>query len=820
MATYSYKVYKKQVSYDGGSTWYDVDPLETMKMVTGWNVECSGLTYAGRITESKKDCNDNATLYEWFIAEKKNIIERSDVIKTWGGAGAGNVDVEHGTYGGEKYAVNDCETSFSKTLHIMPNCTEIGNRAFAIDQKVPRSSVLKIGISNLNTIVFEGTSTLRKIGENAFYNSDLIGEIDLPDSLEEIESNAFADTSYITHVNIESGITSICSNAFYNSGSSYLSTPKVIRINKTTPPTLSGDSYWMGAQSTIIVPNSSIDAYKSSWFGDDNSVFSSVNVVTSSAKTSHSYEYGGEYSSTSGYADNLTAVTTSNVTRNTNTHWVKFGDSVVEIGESLFGGTSQSSYNKINYVLFGDNLKKIGAHAFENVPLFELEFPNSLEEIGEEAFSKLSINGIWALHMTKLKFGSGLKKIGAGAFWWNQIDKLELPNSLEEIGNNAFHGCRCREITWSSNLKKIGNDAFNGCFIKANTYATGCTDIDVVIPEGVEEVGSNVFGGGVNDSCDTLISSISFPSTLTKIGSLTQYCRYYQDSKLIFLSTTPPQVVDGTMSNAIQVYVPCESVSLYRNTSPFNLYRGNIHAIEEGCTSELRRWSRFGYKDIDGQLYPNEIEQVSYDSGATWENTGQERQSSISAGSASYTTANTVVRYNYMTGATNNIPSLGVTMKVNTVIYLNDTYLYLAWRGGTDGYLIGDGEGNAIIPITGNSPSDYGYYFDLGGNRATASKNGNYKDNKRFGNFYLRYNDGSRDRYWFINTSLDTIETSTNLGLFNGEVAGGVKSIQIYEDSTLVRDFEPRYLTALGTATLYDKVSNTYCEVNGSLSYN
>lgn len=814
MATYSYKVYKKQVSYDGGSTWYDVDPLETIKMVTGWNVECSGLTYAGRITESRADCDENASLYEWFIAEKKDKIERSDVVKTWGGAGTAGAGggVGHHTYGGEIYAIQGCDEVFPKTLHIMPNCTEIGDRAFAVDQKVPQSSVMEREVKDLYYINFEGTSTLRKIGEKAFYNTDLARKIELPDSLEEIGSDAFGDTSYLTHVNIGSGITTIHSGAFYMSSYSYLSTPKVISINKTTPPTLSGDSGLM-FNNTIVVPTSSVGAYKSSWFNND-SMYS--NIVTSSAKTSHSYEYGGTFSA-SGYADNLTAVTTSNVTRDTNTHWVKFGDSVVEIGDSLFGTIGGSDYKNLNYVLFGDNLKKIGTHAFNSVPLTELEFPNSLEEICDDAFNKANISNSYG-GLTKLKFGNGLKKIGNRAFWMNYIQRLELPNSLEEIGDYAFNGCNCQEIVWPTNLKKIGTEAFGGTFMK-NTFATGCTYFDIVLPEGVEEVGSNVFGGGVNDFSNTRINSITFPTTLTKIGNLSQYVSDNQEpTKLVFLSATPPQVL-ATSGSPVQIFVPCESVNLYRQTSPFNLFPTNIHPIDGSCSESQKRWVRFGYKDIDGQLYTNEIQQITYDSGATWENTGQERQSSTSVGSSSYESVSGVVRTNTSSGTTNTIPSLGVSVKTFTEIYLDVNFTHGDWQGGVDGYLIGDGSGISITPIVRRS-YQWGYYYNLSDRSLTAS-NKDYPGVTKFGNYniYYTYNSSTPSTYWTGTTAVSTFESTDNMGLFNGNVAGCVKSLQIYEGGTLVRDFEPRYLSSLHTATLYDKVSNTYCEVNGSLDY-
>ena len=811
MATYNYKVYKKQVSYDGGQTWYDVDPLETIKKTTAWDVECSGITYAGKISvQASCDPNDK---YVWLLADNKNIIESADVRKLWGGAGPEGTIVGHDSYD-VRPAIHDCSMMpqisdyTPRILHIMPNCTEIGIYAFWSNLS---------GISMLRKIVFEGTPTLRKISENAFSDTGLNEKLVLPNSVEIIKSGAFNNTECLTHVNIGSGITSLSSTAF-NLGSYKI--PKVITINNPNPPTLvipSGSNYpAIAMAATVIVPNNSVSSYRTSWGGSANSSF----YITSSANTSHSYEYGTELETN--YSDNLTAITTSNVQRNTETKWVKFGDSVIEIGNNLFNasdwGAWGDDFHSLNYVKFGNNLKKIGNFAFKNTPTFELDFPDSLEEIGDEAFSKLEVNTIWALQMEKLHFGSGLKKIGVAAFAWNRIARIDLPSGLEEIGEGAFNGCDCNEIIWPTSLKKIGSSAFAGNF--HNKYdavdVIPCEEYDIVIPNSVEEIGEYLFGGGVNDLNDSTIRSITFGTSLTKIGNLRHYSNYFFTQKLIFTSTTPPTVVDQSFDTYTEVYVPCESILLYRNTSPFNLHPEQVHAIEDNCSQ--KRWVTFGYKDINGQLYPNEIEQESFDSGTTWENTGNERQSSTSVGSSSYSAVTGVIRYNTSSGTTDTIPSLGVIANKNTHVQLKLAFTYLNWRGGTNGYMVGDNEEFNIIPNVSYNNGRYGFIYNIANGTLTSSYNSGVFD---FYNYYITCteSESSSPRYVTGTTSASSVTSSSNLGLYNGDVTGGVMLVKIYNGNTLIRDFEPRYLPSLNTATLYDKVSNTYCQVNGTLDY-
>ena len=790
MATYSYKVYKKQVSYDGGTTWYDVEPIEKIKIATDWGVECSGLTYAAKISKEKDCVLQKFGKYEYFISEGKNTIEVDDVEKLWGTGGAASLGVDVTS----ECSASDCNANVNQykiTLSISPNCTEIGDNAFSLRKVNYSANALGIQVGKIE---FEQPSSLKKIGSSAFRKcgSD---EVILPDSVEEIGEAAFYDCS-TPYLSVGSGITYIGPTAF--------SGTRILAMNGGTPPVLgrtqSGNIWPLGCN-VILVPSGSVDTYVNAW---ESTLGSYVNSITTSANTSHSYEYGGTYHS--GYSDSLTAITTDNVKRDVSTTWVKFGDSVVEIGDSLFTVPYSSTYFKdVSYVLFGNNVKKIGSFAFKGTSIAQLDFPNSLEEISESAFESVG-------SIRYVNFGNGLKKVGNRAFALSTIGKIELPDSLEEIGDGAFSSAL--EIVWPNNshIKKIGSQAFSGAYPRNGFYSKDdCGTVDVVLPEGIEEVGSGLFAPVARYN---VITSITFPSTLKRIGSITQGC-----DKIILLSKTPPVVEDKSMSNIEQIYVPCESVMLYRATSPYSLYPQNIHAIEEGCTTELKRWISFGYKGINGELYPNEIEQVSYDSGATWENTGQDRQDSTSVGSSSYQSIGGILRYGYQTGATPSITSLGAVFNNNMTIDLKMNYSYLSWWGDRNGYVIGDDENLSIIPYQRDGfASHFGYIMNIGNETISGSCGSNF--GARFvDNSIYNFDENSRTTRCANGTHVDNIQSTNALKLFSGGVAGGVSWLKIYNYGVLIRNFEPRYLTALNTATLYDTISQTYCEVNGSFDY-
>ncbi len=68
----------------------------------------------------------------------------------------------------------------------------------------------------------------------------------------------------------------------------------------------------------------------------------------------------------------------------------------------------------------------------------------------------------------------GITKIGSGAFSHCAFENISFPNTLEEIGPNAFEYCRkLKSITIPHSVKKIGNSAFQWNTSMTDVYVLG-----------------------------------------------------------------------------------------------------------------------------------------------------------------------------------------------------------------------------------------------------------------------------------------------------------------------------------------------------------
>jgi hypothetical protein len=119
-------------------------------------------------------------------------------------------------------------------------------------------------------------------------------------------------------------------------------------------------------------------------------------------------------------------------------------------------GTNFSQYiHKIN---FPEGLEAIDSYVFRGSSITgELVIPNSVKEIGREAF-------LGCKNLTSIKFGTGINKIEEDCFGGTSISELVFPDNIETIGIRAFKECISLEkITFSKNIKSVGGGAFYGC---------------------------------------------------------------------------------------------------------------------------------------------------------------------------------------------------------------------------------------------------------------------------------------------------------------------------------------------------------------------
>lgn len=147
--------------------------------------------------------------------------------------------------------------------------------------------------------------------------------------------------------------------------------------------------------------------------------------------------------------------------------WSDFSDTPVDVViDSGINRISESCFldnNQIRIVVFPETLQRIDQHAFRNCwSLEEIILPSSLEVLGEYAFSNCR-------YVKKLEFGErGPSVIPANCFGYcgantDSTFDLVIPEGVETIGTFAFGGARCSSLTVSEDLMELGYHSFYGC---------------------------------------------------------------------------------------------------------------------------------------------------------------------------------------------------------------------------------------------------------------------------------------------------------------------------------------------------------------------
>ena len=141
----------------------------------------------------------------------------------------------------------------------------------------------------------------------------------------------------------------------------------------------------------------------------------------------------------------------------------------VDVSKFVFSNGTITNYTgSENFVTIpseinGEAVTAIGESAFAKTYIETVIIPDSVEVIGNYAFTKSS--GTFDSQLKRVVVeGDGLLEIGEGAF--KNCDNLEsvlLPNSVESIGDYAFYNCSSLSFTkLPDSLKTIGTYGFYG----------------------------------------------------------------------------------------------------------------------------------------------------------------------------------------------------------------------------------------------------------------------------------------------------------------------------------------------------------------------
>ena len=196
--------------------------------------------------------------------------------------------------------------------------------------------------------------------------------------------------------------------------------------------------------------------------------------------------------------DSLETIGYSAFTTNWSLCEIVWGNGIKTIGESAFLACSP-----IKELVLPPSLRLIGDSAFFDCEKLErVVFSEGLVQLGNGAFDQCTA-------LESVTFAEGLRTIGSQALRGCPVRELDLPDSLELIGNEAFSGCKNLEyVRLGPKVASIGSAAFAGCTrlkgaiidspIQELPFALfyGDTALEwVVIPDSVTKLGASMFRG-------------------------------------------------------------------------------------------------------------------------------------------------------------------------------------------------------------------------------------------------------------------------------------------------------------------------------------
>lgn len=448
-----------QISEDGGVTWRNVEPIQTQ------------LDGAKPIEESL-DCfkfyfnNDNPNMSQyWGDCDNSSNLTYAELSD-------GNTYYNHKIPYIPDYSTSEYDLYVGNCVKLLYGI-DLGH----IDSSSDAAPAVKGAFYRFYTMkrcILPNTIT--QIGDRVFDSCNSLESIEIPDSVTSIGIGAFCICENLKHVKLPSGLTEISDYMFTSVvGSGYQ------RIERSNKISTVGQ---VGSSSDVELPSS----------------------VTSIGNYAFYY--------------------------NTNLNSVELPNSVTSIGASAFDNCS----NLVNIVI-PSGVTSIGNGVFKECSsLTSVTLPNSTTSIGGYAFYNCS-------NLTSINIPSGTTSINEHTFGGcTRLTAITIPNSVTNIGEEAFNYCTSLTSITINGVTNIGRRAFFEC-----TSLTSLT-----IGDSIVSFDDEVF------THNTSLTSITILAvTPPTIGNF------------VFNDT-----------NDCPIYVPSASVDVYKAASGWYSYRSRIRAIQ------------------------------------------------------------------------------------------------------------------------------------------------------------------------------------------------------------------------------------------------
>ncbi len=379
-----------------------------------------------------------------------------------------------------------------------------------------------------------GGKPVEYIDNNAFQNNTQIRFVNIPNTVISIGSNAFSGCTGITGMlTIPESVTEMLSNAFYGcNGITSVTIPVDFKYTYNTHPfydcTGITEIYYTKGQTGIMLDS-----------------------VKGSSNTANTYSDRLEFS-----------------VRNT-LEKVSFEEGITKLGSGAYYFAPESytvyTWQKLKTVLLPESLTELGSNAFRGcTALTDITLPEGVTTLGTGCFCGCTaIKAIEDIGMP-----ASLTAIPNDCF--NGCTGLEgtltIPEQITELGNNAFRGCTgYTKVVIPVDFKyTYGSTPFNECTgITEIYYTKGTTGVMYDVINGSNAT-QNHYSARLEFSARNTLEKISFEEGVTRIGNGAYYNNGNPCTKLT--DVILPESIEEIGSNAFKNDTSLEKLYGYKSS--------------------------------------------------------------------------------------------------------------------------------------------------------------------------------------------------------------------------------------------------------------
>ena len=234
-------------------------------------------------------------------------------------------------------------------------------------------------------------------------------------------------------------------------------------------------------------------------------------------------------------------------------------------------------------IILPQNLTKIEPYCFISASITQLTIPDTVAEIGDEAFADCS-------QLASITLPLGLQKISNRMFTnCTSLTSITIPAAVTELGTEAFFTSGLVSITIPSTVSMLGSSAFRGCQslehmdIQANVtaipdyFAQECPLTSLTLPNTVQTIGEGAFANVQKIQ----ITELTIPASVIFIGANAFGGNNANQMTLTVLPTTPPTLGRNafTLATGSVIKVPAASVAAYKAAAGWKDYASYIVAM-------------------------------------------------------------------------------------------------------------------------------------------------------------------------------------------------------------------------------------------------